>query len=80
MTNLSPESHRDVSRKLYYMSKVFVDTVLPDTLPILRNTDTDSQNLIFFRMMAPYSLANVFAYTFVIMISLIAVANVFNTN
>ncbi|MFD3157960.1 ABC transporter permease [Haloimpatiens sp. FM7330] len=116
----------------------FVETVPPDTLPILGNSR--AKNPFFFRMMAPYSLkekfetddthvaikgltfrsknstqsvaemktmiqgdgvtanynlynmckvlddnrnmifiANVFAYTFIIMISLIAVANVFNT-
>ncbi|MCY6485395.1 FtsX-like permease family protein [Clostridium aestuarii] len=116
----------------------FVETVPPDTLPILGNSGT--KNPFFFRMMAPYSLkekfktpdthvaikgltfrsknptqsvakiemiiqaegitanyklynmykmlddnrnmifiANVFAYTFIIMISLIAIANVFNT-
>ncbi|MCB2299556.1 ABC transporter permease [Clostridium tagluense] len=116
----------------------FVNTVPPDTLPILGNSG--SKNPFFFRVMVPYSLkekfethdthvvikgltfrsknpsqsaakmeemikgaeiksnytlynfhkmldesrnmifiANVFAYTFIIMISLIAVANVFNT-
>ncbi|WMJ81485.1 FtsX-like permease family protein [Clostridium sp. MB40-C1] len=116
----------------------FVETVPPDTLPILESSK--AKNPFFFRMMAPYSLkekfetndthvaikgltfrsknptqsvvkikrmlqsegitanhnlynmckmlddnrnmifiANVFAYTFIIMISLIAVANVFNT-
>jgi len=116
----------------------FVDTVPPDTLPILGNFG--AKNRFFFRVMVPYSLkekfetpnthvaikgltfrsknptqsvsemktmiqgegitanynlynmckmlddnrnmifiANVFAYTFIIMISLIAVANVFNT-
>jgi putative ABC transport system permease protein len=121
------------------VSITFVETVPPDTLPILGNSG--SKNPIFFRMMAPYSLkekfetpdthvvikgltfrsknpsqsaakmeamiqgagittadynlynlnkyldenrnitfiVNVFAYTFIIMISLIAVANVFNT-
>ncbi|MCY6354495.1 ABC transporter permease [Clostridium sp. ZS2-4] len=120
------------------VSITFVNTVPPDTLPILGNSR--SKNPIFFRVMAPYSLkekfetpdthvaikgltfrsknptqsaakmeamikgaeikssytlynsykildenrnyifiANVFAYTFIIMISLIAVANVFNT-
>ncbi|MBV7271877.1 ABC transporter permease [Clostridium sp. PL3] len=116
----------------------FVNTVPPDTLPILENSG--SKNPFFFKVMAPYSLkgkfetpdshvaikgltfrsknptqsatemetmlksaeikfkytlynsykmldenrnyifiANVFSYTFIIMISLIAVANVFNT-
>ncbi|KNZ40462.1 FtsX-like permease family protein [Acetobacterium bakii] len=120
------------------VSVTFVETVPPDTLPILGNVG--SENPFFFRVMAPYSLkaqfetpdtqvavkgltfrskhptqstaemetmiqaagitadynlyntykmldesrnyifiANVFAYTFIIMISLIAVANVFNT-
>ncbi len=125
------EQGRNVSIK-------FVETVPPDTLPILGNSRV--KNSFFFRVMAPYSLkenfettdthvsikgltfrsknsiqstaemktmilgdgitanynlynmcemlddnrnmifiANVFAYTFIIMISLIAVANVFNT-
>ncbi|SDF53001.1 putative ABC transport system permease protein [Fontibacillus panacisegetis] len=120
------------------VSITFVETVPPDTLPILGNSG--SKNPVFFRVMVPYSLkekfetpdthvdikgltfrsknptqsaaemktmiqgagitakydlynayemldenrnmifiANVFAYTFIIMISLIAVANVFNT-
>lgn len=120
------------------VSITFVNTVPPDTLPILGNSG--SKNPFFFRVMAPHSLkekfetadthvavkgmtfrsknptqstaemktmiqgagvkatynlynsydmmdenrnyifiANVFAYTFIIMISLIAVANVFNT-
>ncbi|TEB07115.1 ABC transporter permease YtrF precursor [Pelotomaculum schinkii] len=121
------------------VSITFVETVPPDTLPILENSG--SKNPIFFRVMVPYSLkekfetpdthvvikgltfrsknpsqsvakmeamiqgagittaeynlynlnkfldenrniifiVNVFAYTFIIMISLIAVANVFNT-
>lgn len=121
------------------VSITFVETVPPDTLPILG--DSGSKNPIFFRVMVPYSLKekfetpdthvdikgltfrsknpslsvakmeaiiqsagittaeynlynfnkfldenrntifiiNVFAYTFIIMISLIAVANVFNT-
>lgn len=119
------------------VSITFVDTVPPDTLPIIEKTDAKPY---FFRVMAPYSLkdkfetsdttvnskgltfrsknatqsvafmetiiegegitanynlynmskildesrnmifiANVFAYTFIIMISLIAIANVFNT-
>lgn len=119
------------------VSITFVETVPPDTLPIIGNSE---QRPYFFRVMAPYSLkekletsdthvavkgmtfssknpsqsvaemksmiqgaevkatyhlynsydmmdenrnyifiANVFAYTFIIMISLIAVANVFNT-
>ena len=132
-TNGKPktEQGRNVSIK-------FVNTVPPDTLPILGNSG--SKNPFFFRVMVPYSLkekfetpdthvfikgltfrsknptqsaakmeamikgagikskytlynsykmldenrnyifiANVFAYTFIIMISLIAVANVFNT-
>ena len=132
-TNGKPktEQGRNVSIK-------FVNTVPPDTLPILGNSE--SKNPFFFRVMVPYSLkekfetpdthvfikgltfrsknptqsaakmeamikgagikskytlynsykmldenrnyifiANVFAYTFIIMISLIAVANVFNT-
>lgn len=129
--NLKMEQGRNVSIK-------FVETVPPDTLPILGNSG--SKNPFFFRVMIPYSLkekfslpdthveikgltfrsknptqseaemetmiqgagitaeynlynfyklldqnrnmifiANVFAYTFIIMISLIAVANVFNT-
>jgi putative ABC transport system permease protein len=121
------------------VSITFVNTVPPDTLPMLGNTGTKN-NQFFFRVMAPYSLkekfetqdtpvaikgltfrsktptqsaakmeamikeagvkssytmynsykmldenrnyifiVNVFAYTFIIMISLIAVANVFNT-
>lgn len=120
------------------VSITFVNTVPPDTLPILANSG--SKNPFFFRVMAPHSLkekfetadthvavkgmtfrsknptqstaemetmiegagitaeynlynvykmldqnrnmifiANVFAYTFIIMISLIAVVNVFNT-
>ena len=120
------------------VSITFVNTVPPDTLPILGNSG--SKNPFFFRVMAPHSLkekfetadthvavkgmtfrsknptqstaemktmiqgagitaeynlynsydmmdenrnyifiANVFAYTFIMMISLIAVANVFNT-
>lgn len=116
----------------------FVNTVPPDTLPILENSE--SKNSFFFRVMAPYSfidkfdttntnvavkgltfksknptqsasqmetilksagikstytlynfykvldenrnmifIANVFSYTFILMISLIAIANVFNT-
>jgi len=132
-TNGKPkmERGRNVSIK-------FVNTVPPDTLPILENSG--SKNPFIFRVMVPYSLkekfetpdthvaikgltfrsknptqsaakmeamiqgaeikskytlynfhkmldesrnyifiANVFAYTFIIMISLIAVANVFNT-
>ncbi len=133
-TNDKPEMEQGQN-----VSITFVDTVPPDTLPILENSG--SKNPFFFRVMVPYSLkqkfethdthavikgmtfrsknpsqsvakmkamiqgagittaeynlynlnkfldenrntifiVNVFAYTFIIMISLIAVANVFNT-
>ncbi len=136
---VAPESNgKQKMEQVQNASITFVNTVPPDTLPILGNSE--SKNSIFFRVMAPYSLkekfetsdthvaikgltfrsknpsqsaakmeamiqgagitatynlynsydlmaesrnyifiANVFAYTFIIMISLIAVANVFNT-
>ena len=133
-TNGEPKTEQEKN-----VSITFVNTVPPDTLPIIGNSE---QKPYFFRVMAPYSLkekfetpdspmdikvkgltfrsrnpsqsaaemktmiqgagvtatynlynsydmmdenrnyifiANVFAYTFIIMISLIAVANVFNT-
>jgi len=135
---IAPETNGELKTEQgQNVSITFVETVPPDTLPIIGNSE---QKPYFFRVMAPYSLkekletsdthvavkgmtfrsknpsqsvaemksmiqgagvkgtynlynsydmmdenrnyifiANVFAYTFIIMISLIAVANVFNT-